>query len=1449
VLTCAQEESEGHTHGAECYEHVLTCAIPESEEHTHSEECYEDQLICTIPESEGHTHTESCYTEEKTLICSPHMHTDVCYSSWSILVCDKEEIELHTHQPSCYDQNGVLICDKLEVLEHQHTEECFRTETVMENDPQSTESDETNTETETETVTETEVAAETELSSDTLDPELIQSLNSAITEAAQEDSNLWNYLLTAMYGEDQESIEMLAEQFEVEPEIMQQYLQELGDAFNKMYDAMDEDEEGTLWEELMSAKEDEEQMSVLAERFGIDVKMLLLFIRCNMASYETETTANTSSRASEYNLTINGINYVAFSLNETKTQVNSNSYTKYANPTAATNDWIKSISASPWAQYSWPYTNNWLVWAISYCASYYNDATWIQTAKTTMTNQNYTGYDKNASDTKVAQEYLRQAIQKAIWFWTDDGNTLKNTMPQTTALEKLANTVKDASYNAANGFPTSFNWSWYAPSDTSTSPYLLVAPTGANISSSYVGFQAGKIHSTATTKNPQFALYIMPYADYVSATSEAERIEKAEIAYCFDHPLHWPSNTTDGRWRVGYDEYYLANHYQLYEESTNDADFKSDKDTIMAIALNGYPHNVSGFYDGSIGEEAYRLVTQWAIWHYTDGDDLPAYYNDDEKTLYKKLIGEKDGNGNETPSNYDYLGVTLNNLKALADSTDAETAESYINVYMSLGQAYNTATQKFVTADSDDSAYVSDHGFQNLLVVGYRSDAINPYVPTPTPTPTPSTYSFTVNKTVIGGSDDDEFDFTFRLYLNGQVASTDYTFSLKNGGTYSLNLPSGYSGLTYEVIENSAEGYTASATSDQGDKGTKNTDGSYTITGAVNRDITVEFVNTKSGPTATPTPSPIPTPENYRVIVRKTVKDASGNSTGTDTTKFNFKIRFYKGSGDGVAYSNLEMSEADGVTKYYTRSSADYTGYTFEIIETAADGYTTTGSSTREGYTAGQDADGNYKITGTIGGTDSNIYVDFVNTKEPDTYNLTLGKEVIVENTEIDTSQEFTFKVKLTDYNNKSESGDTYAALSGPFDVTYSKTDESAEDVPTTQSLPFTNGEQEITLKHGQTITISGLPAGYNFTVSEASDILTDYTPRIQLDGETVTDQDGNDVFSGFSYYNANEDHTLIFNNTRIETTHTLTLSKEVKTDKSEINTDEDFTFTIKLYDSKKAVLTQKFKATYGTLSGVTNAKAPETTETELDFSSGETTVTLKHGQTITIEGLPNIYGYTISETPSGYTPTVKVDGVQMKNSQGTETLNRFSYYSVSKDTTVAYTNKKIEYHLTLEKTVEGRFADKNKAFTFNIELKEGTAALTGKVKVTSSAEDGVEAPTYTELTFDKDGKASVSLKHGQKITLEGLPYNYDCKITEDSTVAAGYQIKSSFEDTEGTDTLTSGQIISVGGYEAAKISFVNTKSELVTTGLRLDVMPYIIGACIVAAFAAFLLAGRRRHK
>ena len=71
-----------HVHGGTCYDnYVLSCGQEESQGHTHSDECFDEngQLVCSLPETPGHTHTEACYTGN--------------------LICQKEE---HTHTLSCY---------------------------------------------------------------------------------------------------------------------------------------------------------------------------------------------------------------------------------------------------------------------------------------------------------------------------------------------------------------------------------------------------------------------------------------------------------------------------------------------------------------------------------------------------------------------------------------------------------------------------------------------------------------------------------------------------------------------------------------------------------------------------------------------------------------------------------------------------------------------------------------------------------------------------------------------------------------------------------------------------------------------------------------------------------------------------------------------------------------------------------------------------------------------------------------------------------------------------------------------------------------------------------------------------------------------------------------------------------------------------------------------------
>lgn len=132
-MTCGLEKEEGHTHGSGCYEteRDLVCTLEEGEDHTHGESCYETRqvLTCELEESEGHTHGDDCYDWTEELTCGReeaegHIHSADCYTTVRELVCDEEEVTLHTHDEDCFDEDGNLICGKLQVLEHQHDETC-----------------------------------------------------------------------------------------------------------------------------------------------------------------------------------------------------------------------------------------------------------------------------------------------------------------------------------------------------------------------------------------------------------------------------------------------------------------------------------------------------------------------------------------------------------------------------------------------------------------------------------------------------------------------------------------------------------------------------------------------------------------------------------------------------------------------------------------------------------------------------------------------------------------------------------------------------------------------------------------------------------------------------------------------------------------------------------------------------------------------------------------------------------------------------------------------------------------------------------------------------------------------------------------------------------------------------------------------------------------------------
>ena len=102
-------------------------------------------------------------------------------------------------------------------------------------------------------------------------------------------------------------------------------------------------------------------------------------------------------------------------------------------------------------------------------------------------------------------------------------------------------------------------------------------------------------------------------------------------------------------------------------------------------------------------------------------------------------------------------------------------------------------------------------------------------------------------------------------------------------------------------------------------------------------------------------------------------------------------------------------------------------------------------------------------------------------------------------------------------------------------------------------------------------------------------------------------------------------------------------------------------------------------------------------------------------------------------------------------------------------DVTVKVKNDRIVGNLAVQKTVAGNAGEIGREWKFTIELRNANGtALSGSFPYKGGSIEGVDQPTDGMLTFDSAGKATISLKHGQKITIEGIPANVTYTVTED---------------------------------------------------------------------------------
>lgn len=177
---------------------------------------------------------------------------------------------------------------------------------------------------------------------------------------------------------------------------------------------------------------------------------------------------------------------------------------------------------------------------------------------------------------------------------------------------------------------------------------------------------------------------------------------------------------------------------------------------------------------------------------------------------------------------------------------------------------------------------------------------------------------------------------------------------------------------------------------------------------------------------------------------------------------------------------------------------------------------------------------------------------------------------------------------------------------------------------------------------------------------------------------------------------------------------------------------------------------------------------------------------------------------------------------------------------------TAEFTNTYNSYSLEVEKTVKGNFGDLGDTFTFYITLgKEGGKDdnyATATVKV-SDTNNSANNATWTI----GGGQQTVTLKHGQTITVSNLPVGVTYTVTEKKTNddSTAWVYKTTGEAVANAENVLPSI---TADNSSNKVEIVNEHEGTPDMGVVLDNAPYIAMLAIVAIGGVALMLNKRRR-
>lgn len=269
-------------------------------------------------------------------------------------------------------------------------------------------------------------------------------------------------------------------------------------------------------------------------------------------------------------------------------------------------------------------------------------------------------------------------------------------------------------------------------------------------------------------------------------------------------------------------------------------------------------------------------------------------------------------------------------------------------------------------------------------------------------------------------------------------------------------------------------------------------------------------------------------------------------------------------------------------------------------------------------------------------------------------------------------------------------------------------------------------GSGTLNLKDGETATITRLPIGANYTVTEKLTVeqAKDYVVTKTGDTGTISETTSEAKFTN---------------------THKVGNLKITKTVGSDVTTSEKFTFTVTVNYNGGLLAVD---GTYG----------------DATFDNGVATVELEHGESAEIVGLPAEATYTVVETANNRYTTTKTDDSGSIVADETATAAFTNVHTLG-DLQITKTVVPVDgYKLTNEQ--------KNKEFDFTVTLEPQNGAVLNSDY--TCVMDGTEKIQKLNAVENSTAKTfTVKLKHGEVYRIKNLPIGTKYSVVE--TVDSNY--------------------------------------------------------------------------